>query len=149
MRYIDISTVVWRTMVLSRVIGRPGNSLGRDDRAPITECFIPTNDPHSQFERASIRRETYVCFRLRTTVASRHCVQPEINGPLFCVKPPQVGGRESKAEGRIRLFVSGQRAGSKGKSSISPLIYHADGRLNSYLLSQDAVNRRENLYCQI
>jgi hypothetical protein len=36
-------------------------------------------------------RKTYVCFRFRATVASRHCVKPEINGPLFYVNSTRSG----------------------------------------------------------
>jgi hypothetical protein len=129
-------------LVLSCVPRLAGNSLGRDDRHRGTKNFIPTNDSILQFD-AALCRETYAYFPSNRAVAFAASVKPEINRPLFHVKPQQVCGRESKAKGRF-----GQRAGSQGKSSNSPVIYHAIGRLNLYLLSQDVRNRREHLYCQ-
>jgi len=130
-------------LVSSRASGHAGKTLRRVDRLPETASFHPANDSISQFD-AALYRETYVYSPSNRAVASAASVHPEIIRPLFHVKPHQVCGRESEAEGRF-----GQRAGSQGKSSDSPVIHHAIGRLNLYLLSQDVPNRREHPYCQI
>jgi hypothetical protein len=76
------------------------SSLGLGERLTLSRVAAPRlldtrlNAPSSQFERAAVcRGETYVCFRLRATVASRHSVQPEINGPLHGVTPTGPGKR--------------------------------------------------------
>lgn len=106
MKSLDFSPV-GGMMGLSLVSGCSGKTLGRVDRTPETENFHPTNAPLlSQFVagRAAVCRETYVCFRLRATVASRHCVQPEINGPLHDVDPDRSG------EEKRRLAIPGNDA---------------------------------------
>lgn len=63
---------------------------------PRLEEKNPANDQLLQFE-LSIRRETYVCFQRKLTVASRHCVQPKINGPLHCTTLIRSEDEEEKA----------------------------------------------------
>jgi hypothetical protein len=105
MKTLDFIPVVSRNMGVSRVSGPAGFLLGRGRRLPETENVLtPTNAPFSQFERAAVCRETYVCFRLWATVASRHCVQPEINGPL------QYVDRDRSAEEKRRLAIPGNDA---------------------------------------
>lgn len=134
---------------------KPSSELGvpltlRRVGGPQSEGLDPTNDSHSQFESASFCRETYVCFlSVRETVASRHCVShPEINGPLFCVKPPQVGGRESKAQGRTvrpaQDFLTPDNGLVRKVNPAIRLWSYTPLQLNWYLLSQDVTNRRES-----
>jgi hypothetical protein len=133
------------SLVPSRASGRAGY-LFAGVPVPRSRVNTPANVSHLHFERVVLFGETYdYSLPVRETVS--FCGQRnarKIIRPLFHVKPHQVCGRESEAEGRF-----GQRAGSQGKSSDSPVIHHASGRLNLYLLSQDVPNRREHLYCQI
>jgi hypothetical protein len=104
MKVLDFIPVCSRNIGVSRVSGRAGLLLVGLPAPRDRECFNPTNAPSSQVERAVVCRETYVCSRLRATVASRHCVQPEINGPLHDVDPDRSG------EEKRRLAIPGNDA---------------------------------------
>lgn len=82
------------------VLGKPSPELSHRPASYLSG----ENASHSNFERESRNRKTYVCSQLRLTVGSQHTLIPGKNGLLFHVYPDMVQGRFTV------LGKSGQRA---------------------------------------
>lgn len=122
---------VWNSSGLVVLVNSPPvRPSHRPNRFP-TDALANVNHPQFDFGVRVLCRKTYVCFRFRATVASRHCVHPEINGPLFYVTPTGPGMRE---QGLVTEVMGWCR---KGKLQRYSSTLHANGLLNQYLLSQE------------